>query len=71
MARASVRTALLSVWALAACAPLPPATIAAPAVLVNSLGMTLVRVPAGEFWMGSDEPLDALQKDFPGMGVER
>ena len=71
MARASVRTALLSVWALAACAPLPPATSAAPAVLVNSLGMTLVRVPAGEFWMGSDEPIDALQKDFPGMGVER
>jgi sulfatase modifying factor 1 len=66
--RATALVALL----LCACVPLPPSAGASgPAVLVNSLGMTLVRVPAGEFRMGSEEPIAALQKDFPGMGVER
>ncbi|MDB5743973.1 MAG: formylglycine-rating enzyme family protein [Polaromonas sp.] len=37
----------------------------APQVIENSLGMTFVRVPAGEFLMGSDETPDALARDYP------
>jgi len=39
--------------------------------LTNSLGMPLVLIPAGEFWMGSDEPVAALQKDYPLMETRR
>jgi len=39
--------------------------------LTNSLGMPLVLIPAGEFWMGSDEPVAALQKDYPRMEASR
>src|SRR5689334_18560011 len=31
----------------------------------NSLGMTLVLVPAGEFVMGADEPASETRKAFP------
>ena len=34
-------------------------------VVVNSLGMKFVRVPAGEFLMGSDEPPEALARAYP------
>ncbi|MGI9135296.1 MAG: formylglycine-generating enzyme family protein [Rhodoferax sp.] len=45
---------------------------AAPqATLTNSIGMTLVRIPAGEFLMGSDEPIASLQKDFPLLEMRR
>jgi formylglycine-generating enzyme len=30
----------------------------------NSIGMTLVAVPAGEFWMGGQEPVENLVKTF-------
>ncbi|MDB5779197.1 MAG: recombination protein RecF [Polaromonas sp.] len=48
---------------LAACAsvPAPPAF----EVLENSLGMKFVRLPAGEFLMGSDETPQALARDYP------
>ena len=36
-----------------------------PRVLENSLGMKFVLVPAGEFVMGSEEPIDTLALDFP------
>ena len=54
---------------LAACAsrPAPPA----PEVLENSLGMKFVRVPAGEFLMGSDETPQALARDYPQHEVQR
>jgi formylglycine-generating enzyme required for sulfatase activity len=39
--------------------------------LTNSLGMPLVLLPAGEFLMGSDEPIAALQKDYPLMEASR
>lgn len=55
--------ALLCAAALAACA-LPHAD--APGMVIeNSLGMRMVRVPAGEFLMGSDEPLEVLTQAFP------
>lgn len=50
---------------LAGCGVLP----SAPSRVTNSLGMTLVRIPAGEFVMGSEEPVERLARDFPG--VER
>ncbi|RYX95217.1 MAG: formylglycine-generating enzyme family protein [Comamonadaceae bacterium] len=43
---------------LAACAT-------APQVTENSLGMTFVLVPAGEFMMGSDETPEALAQSYP------
>jgi formylglycine-generating enzyme required for sulfatase activity len=45
--------------ALALCA----ACTTAP--LRDSIGMAFVRIPAGEFLMGSDEPVPALRADFP------
>lgn len=39
----------------------------APAVIRNSLGMPLVRIPAGEFLMGTEEPEERLIATFPEM----
>ncbi len=47
--------------ALAGCAAPPPVVPAH----VNRLGMAFVHIPAGEFLMGSDEPVAALRRDFP------
>ena len=60
---------LASPLLLAACAswPAPPA----PEVLENSLGMKFVRVPAGEFLMGSDETPQALARDYPQYELPR
>lgn len=41
------------------------------AKLVNTLGMAMVRIPAGEFLMGSDEPIATLEKAFPLMERQR
>jgi formylglycine-generating enzyme required for sulfatase activity len=38
---------------------------------VNSLGMRFVRIPAGEFLMGSDESPDRLARDFPAYEPKR
>ncbi|MDB5930591.1 MAG: formylglycine-rating enzyme family protein, partial [Polaromonas sp.] len=48
---------------LTACTALPGKP--APQVIENSLGMKFVRVPAGEFMMGSDETPEALARDYP------
>ena len=36
-----------------------------PAEIINALGMRLVRIPAGEFVMGSEESIESLQKAYP------
>ena len=36
-----------------------------PLVMTNTLGMEFVRVPAGEFSMGSEESPEALARDYP------
>jgi formylglycine-generating enzyme required for sulfatase activity len=40
-------------------------------VIENSIGMQFVRVPAGEFLMGSDESAEALKRDYPNYPRER
>ena len=48
---------------LPACSSLPNQS--PPIVIENSLGMKFVRVPAGEFLMGSNESPDALAQSYP------
>src|SRR6266550_7674444 len=38
---------------------------AEPEVITNSIGMKLVRIPAGEFMMGAEEDRDATMAAFP------
>ena len=47
------------------------APVCAQDELHNSLGMALVRVPAGVFWMGQERSLAELQADFPGLEDQR
>ena len=47
------------------------ADAAAPEVLENSLGMKFVRVPAGEFTMGSDATPEDLAQGFPNFDLAR
>ena len=49
--------------------PFPAPTV--PAYVFNSLGMIMVWVPPGEFMMGSDETIEALQMDYPLMERRR
>ena len=63
---------LLAVVGAGALAQAPvTATRALRETQTNSLGMVLVRIPAGEFMMGSDEPIASLQHDFPLMERHR
>lgn len=56
-------------YALVGCAGAPtaarPQAAAEAPRLVNTLGMSFVRIPAGEFTMGSDETAAALSRAFP------
>jgi formylglycine-generating enzyme len=56
----------LALWAGVAAA-----VAAAPEVLENSLGMKFVRVPAGEFTMGSDATPQDLAQRFPHYDLAR
>lgn len=42
-----------------------------PLVSTNSLGMNFVRIPAGEFMMGSGESPSELKRDFPQIEIKR
>lgn len=65
------RLACLGLALLSACSGVPPPKTSAgaekvrPAVIENSLGMQFVRVPAGDFAMGSDERPESLTRVFP------
>lgn len=60
---------------LVACKSLPQAPslppLTAPHVIENSLGMKFVRLPAGEFLMGSNESPEALARDYPSYERKR
>ena len=56
----------LGVWLLG----LTPA-LRAQQLVTNSLGMPLVHIPAGEFMMGSDEPVERMQQDYPELETRR
>jgi sulfatase modifying factor 1 len=56
-------TALVGAALVAACAGAPPA--------LDALGIAFVRVPAGAFAMGSDEPAHALAAAYPGLEPAR
>jgi formylglycine-generating enzyme required for sulfatase activity len=49
----------------------PQSPGAAPATVVNALGMEFVLIPAGEFRMGSDESPESLARSFPQYERER
>jgi len=57
--------------AAVASAPAAPSAATAPAALVDSLGIRFVLVPAGEFTMGSDEPVEALAAAYPDLERRR
>lgn len=65
------QTARLPATLFAACAVAAGTALAEPRIIENSLGMKLVRIPAGEFMMGSAESPAALAQAFPGYEPER
>lgn len=78
-------SAALLALSLIGCAQLPPpapsatrspgadagVAVTAPERIVNTLGLTLLRIPRGEFLMGSNEPIAQLEKDYPLMERQR
>jgi len=49
----------------------PPADVVRPASMTNSLGMTLMHVPAGRFTMGNAASFEEMKKLFPEIEDER
>lgn len=45
--------------------------IRAPVITTNSLGMKFVLIPAGEFMMGSNEPVEQLAHSYPDLEKRR
>jgi formylglycine-generating enzyme required for sulfatase activity len=74
MRTASFTLAGIALASLSACSTVAPAgdrpAQTRPAIIENSLGMKLVRVPAGEFMMGSDERPESLALAYPQYAVE-
>jgi formylglycine-generating enzyme required for sulfatase activity len=62
--RTNLLPALLVALLLSACAS-QSGPDAASAAFTNSVGQRMVRIPAGEFLMGSDEASETLQKSYP------
>jgi formylglycine-generating enzyme required for sulfatase activity len=42
-----------------------------PLPITNSIGITLIKIPAGEFTMGNLESIEQIRKDFPLYEVDR
>lgn len=61
----ALRIGLFAALILAGCSAAPPRPIE------NGLGMRFVRIPAGEFVMGSAEAPETLARDFPLLDMER
>ncbi|WP_422203534.1 formylglycine-generating enzyme family protein [Acidovorax sp.] len=66
----------LALLLLCALAPVASALAAAPKapgpqIWTNTLGMAFVKVPAGSFWMGSDEAPETLAEAYPQLEHER
>jgi formylglycine-generating enzyme required for sulfatase activity len=66
MAFSPSRATYIAVWLLGACH-----CSQAQSLRTNTLGMALVRIPAGEFMMGSEEPIASLQRAYPLMERQR
>ena len=74
MGRIVLVVVIAAAWLLGSCTtamPPPPPPAGRPAVIENSVGMSMVLVPAGSFRMGSDEPIERLAADFPRYEPER
>ena len=63
--------ALLCVLAPMSCALAAPPAASTATVWTNTLGMAFVKVPAGSFWMGSDETPQTLAQAFPELEHKR
>ncbi|KRB83865.1 formylglycine-generating enzyme family protein [Noviherbaspirillum sp. Root189] len=70
-----LRTVSSLVWALAtssvASSSIAEPVRSPPAKIENSLGMTFVLIPAGEFMMGSDESPESLARSYPQYDQKR
>lgn len=64
-------TALSLVAALAGCQSIAGTESAPPTTWDNSIGMRFVRLPAGDFMMGSDEAPADYQRDYPQLEPSR
>ncbi len=69
MQRVLVSLCLAACIALGGCATQKPAN--ALLTVENTLGMRLVKLPAGEFMMGSDETPEVLAKSYPQLETKR
>ena len=62
---------LLLLPALSALSALAQSAPPSAGPLINSIGMQLVRIPAGDFIMGSEESADSLAKAYPQLPRQR
>ena len=67
----SVRIYVLAAPLLIGCSLVATAATADTKPIVNSIGMHLLRIPAGEFIMGSEESPDSLAKAYPQLPRSR
>ena len=67
----SVRIYVLTAPLLIGCSIVATAATADTKPIVNSIGMHLLRIPAGEFIMGSEESPDSLAKAYPQLPRSR
>lgn len=61
----------LALAVLCLCASLGACTTLPAPPLINSLGMSMARIPSGEFWMGSEATAEELARLFPQYELKR